>query len=142
MNLKLTNPLRGSREPWPLASRLIRFAFTAVALLFIKTHRYLFARIVRRSTGFTDPERLPEKPRRIASGLCEGSVAFLLVGIGLALSGSYHALWALSMSGLFSLLSGLWLKRTVWGLPTAPRRAAPVPEVLRRLVEVIRHGYP
>ena len=142
MNLKLTNPLRGSREPWPLASRCVRFAFTAAALLFIKTHRYLFARIVRRSTGFTDPEHLPEKERRIASGLCGGSVAFLLAAVAFALSGSYHALWALPMSGLFSLFSGLWLKRTVWGLPATPRRTRPLAEVLRRLVEVIRHGYP
>lgn len=142
MNLKLTNPLRGSREPWPLASRCTRFALTAVAVLFVKTHRHLFARIVRRSTGFTDPERLPEKPRRIASGLCAGSVAFLLVGIGFAFSGRYHALWALPMSGLFSLLSGLWLKRTVWGLPATPRGTRPLAEVLRRLVEVIRHRYP
>jgi len=142
MNLRLANPLRGSWKPWPLASRLVRFAFTAVAVLFIKTHRYLFARIVRRSTGFTDPERLPEKERRIASGLCAGSVAFLLVGIGFALSGSYHALWALPMSGLFSLLTGLWLKRTVWGLPTAPVGTRPLAEAFRRLVEVIRHGYP
>jgi hypothetical protein len=122
--------------------RCTRFALTAAALLFIRTHRHLFSRIVRKSTGFTDPERLPEKPRRIASGLCAGSVAFLLLGIGFALSGRHHALWALPMSGLLSLLCGLWLRRTVWGLPGAPGRTRPLAEVFRRLVEVIRHGYP
>lgn len=142
MNLKLTNPLRGSWEPWPLAMRLNRFALTAAALLFRKTHARTFEKVVRQSTGFLDPQALPEQPRRIASALSAAGTAFLFLGIGFAFARRYHALWALAMAGLLCAVSGLWLKRTVWGLPTDAGRPHRFAEVLRRLVRVIRHGYP
>ena len=143
MNLRLTNPLRGSKEPWPLAMRITRFLWTASALLFMHIHTRTLERIVRNNTGFTDPQALPERPRRIASRLCMASTGFLFLSIVFAIAKRYDAIWALALAILLCALTGRLLRRTVWGLPNAFReRRGRHTEVLRRLVRVIRHGPP
>ena len=143
MNLRLRNPLRGSKEPWPLAMRIARFLGTAVVLLFVHIHTETLKRIVRRNSGFTDPQALPERPRRIASRLCMASTAFLFLAIIFAVGKRWDAIWAVTLAAGLLTLAGRFLRRTVWGLPNAfrerPRRCT---ETLRRLGEVIRHGPP
>ena len=143
MNLKLRNPLRGSKEPWPLAMRIARFLGTGIALLFVHIHKRTLERIVKRNTGFRDPQELPEQPRRIATWICAASTGFLFLGITLALSGRLDAIWALAVAMACCAAASWMLRRTVWGLPNAFReRPRPLREVVRRLIRVIRHGAP
>lgn len=143
MNLRLTNPLRGSKEPWPLTMRIARFLGTAAALLFMHIHTWTFESVVRHNTGFRDPQALPERPRRLASRLCVASTGFLFLSIAFAVAKRYDAIWALVVAIFLCALSGRLLRRTVWGLPNAFTERTGLPtEVLRRLVRVIRHGPP
>ena len=143
MNLRLRNPLRGSLEPWPLATRLARFGLTALAILFFHISSDTLKRLVRRHARLTDPQGLPEKPRRIAERLSHLATALLFIGIGLVFAGSLHAIWVILLAIIVCAQIGRYLRRRVWGLPGAfGERTGRVQEVLRRLVQVIRHGHP
>ena len=143
MKSKLRNPLRGSMDPIQLTIRLWRFVLTAATMLFMHVHSKTFASVVRHSTGYTDPQALPERPRKLASRLCMASTAFLFLAIGYAISKSYHAIWAIVVAMLLCALSGRVLRQNAWGLQNAfhqqRRRMA---ETIRRLGQVIRHGPP
>ena len=142
MKLKLQNPLRGSLDPWPLAERLLRFLFTAAAMLFVNAHTSILKTVVRASTGLKDPQAVPDEPRRIASILCGASALFLFFAIGLMFAGRYEAIAAFFLSSVCCAIAGWWLKRHVWGVPTTPRGQGRVAQVLKRLWQVIRHGSP
>ena len=143
MNLKLQNPFRGSLEPRPLAARLARFVLTAAAVGFLNTSSRTFRSVVAHNTGFTDPQALPERPRRIAQGLCHISTALLFLGILFAFAKRLDAIWAIFLAVVVCALTGRYLRRTVWGLPNAFReRTGRWEEAVRRFVEVIRHGHP
>jgi len=143
MNLKLRNPLQGSMDPIPLTRRLWRFVLTAAAMLFMRIYSQTFNSVVKHSTGYTDPQALPEGPRKLASRLCMASTAFLFLAIGLAITKSYHAIWAILVAMLLCGLSGRVLRRTAWGLANAFHRPRDrFEEALRRLFRVIRHGRP
>jgi len=143
MKTKLRNPLRGSMDPIQLTIRLWRFVLTAAAMLFMHIHSKTFASVVRHSTGYTDPQALPERPRKLASRLCMASTGFLFLAIGYAISKSYHAIWAIVVAMFLCALSGRVLRQNAWGLQNAfhqqRRRMA---ETVRRLGQVIRHGPP
>jgi len=143
MNPRLHNPLRGSKEPWPLAMRIVRFLAASALLLFMHIHKSTLERIVRKNTGLTDPQALPERPRRAASWLCGVSTAFLLLGIAFALAGRLDAIWSIALAMACCAWASRMLRRTAWGLPDAFReRHRPHLEVLRRLLRVIRYGAP
>ena len=143
MNLKLRNPLQGSMDPWPLATRLSKFVATVGALLFLHIYTRTFESVVRHNTGFTDPLALPERPRRIASRLCMASTGFLFLAIGFAFEKRYDTIWALVVAVSLCALCGWFLRRTAWGLANAFR--LPVgrfEEAVRRFLRVIWHGHP
>ena len=143
MKLKPRNPLRGSMDPISLTKRLWQFALTSAAMLFMHIYSQTFSSVVRRSTCHTDPQALPERPRKLASRLCMASTAFLFLTIGLAMAKSYHAIWALVVAVLLCAMSGRVLRRTAYGLANAFHRPRDrVEEALRRLLQVIRHGHP
>ena len=143
MNLNLRNPLHGSMEPWPLGIRLTRFVLTAAVLLFMHIYTRTFESVVRHNTGFTDPQALPERPRRIASWFCMASTGFLFLGIGFIFAKRYDAIWALFLAVLLCGVSGRFLRRTVWGLPNAFHLpTGRLGEALRRAAWVIRRGHP
>ncbi len=130
-------------EPHAIASRVGRFAFTAVAIVFLAVSTRIFRHVVQRNTGLGEPQALPERPRRIAQWLCHVSTASLFLGTGFLLAHRLHAIWLLLLSLLFYAVAARYLGQTVWGLPNAFRRErGRFDEVLRRLVEVIRHGRP
>ena len=109
----------------------------------MNVHTRTFESVVRHNTGFTDPQALPERPRRIASWLCMASTGFLFLGIGFIFAKRYDAIWALLLAVVLCGLSGWYLRRTVWGLPNAFRLpAGRFGEILRRFLQVIRRGYP
>jgi hypothetical protein len=143
MKLKLSNPLRGSLDPIPVTKRVWKFALTAIAMLFLNIYSKTFSSVVKHSTGYTDPQALPERPRKIASRLCMASTAFLFLAIGLMFAKSYHAIWAAVLAMFLCAQSGRVLRQNAWGLQNAfYERRRHMAEAMRRLVTVIRHGPP
>lgn len=144
MNLRLHNPFRGSKEPGPLALRLIRFLFTAMALAFLAVSARIFRHMLQRHAGLADAQDLPERPRRVAAWLCHATTAFLILGLIFLLAGRLHALWALFLAGCFWLFAARYLGRTAWGLTNAFHEEwqGLLSEVVRRALQVLRHGTP
>jgi len=144
MNLRLRNPFRGSLKPWPLAMRLARFGLTAAAIFFFDMSSRTLRLLVRRHARLDDPQRLPERARRIAEWLCHAATGLLFLGIVLMISGrQLGGIMAMGGGMALSALTGRYLGRTVWGLPTAFHEpTGRVCEVFRRLVQVIRDGNP
>jgi len=143
VNLKLRNPFQGSREPWPLATRLARFLLTAIAAAFVNIASRTLESTVRRTTGLPDSQALPERARKIAQVLCYLATGLLFLGIWNFLSQGGHGLVLIALALLTWTLAGWYLGRTVWGLPNAfPEAGGEFREVLRRLFRVIRHGPP
>jgi hypothetical protein len=143
MKLKLKNPIPGSLDPIPVTKRIWKFVLTAVAMLFVNIHSQTFNKLVQRNTGFTDPQALPERPRKLASRLCMVSTAFLFLAIGFAFARSYHAIWLILLAMFLCAMSGRVLRQNAWGLQNAfYERRGHVAEAMRRLVQVIRHGPP
>lgn len=143
MKLKLRNPIPGSLDPMPVTKRVWRFVLTAVAMLFMNIHSQTFSKLVLRNTGYTDPQALPERPRKIASRLCMASTASLFLAIGFAFARSYHAIWLVLSAMFLCAQSGRVLRQNAWGLQNAfYERRGQVAEAMRRLVQVIRHGPP
>jgi hypothetical protein len=141
VNLRLQNPLRGSREPWPLASRLVRFVLTGLALLFFHLSSRVLQYLVERFAGLSDPQGLPERPRQIVQWMSHLTIGLLFLSMGMLVSGRPGALWPAILAWIVAALAGQFLRRTVWGLPNAfrepDRRLA---EMFRRVWEVIRGG--
>ena len=130
-------------EPRQLASRVGRFAFTALAIAFLGVSSRILRSVVEHNTGLGDPQALPERPRRIAEWLCHISTALLFLGIGLVFARRFTAILAIVLAILLAAVAGRYLGRTVWGLPNAFHEpAGRWGEVVRRLVRVIRHGHP
>jgi len=130
-------------DPIPLTKRLWQFVLTAAAMLFMHIYSQTWSSVVRRSTGYTDPQALPERPRKLASKLCMASTGFLFLAISLAIAKSYHAIWAIVVAVFLCAMSGRVLRRTAWGLANAfhqPRDR--LEEALRRLLRVVWHGRP
>lgn len=144
MNLRLQNPFRGSKEPGPLALRLVRFLFTAMALAFLAVSARIFRYMLQRHAGVADAQELPERPRRIAVWMCHATTAFLILGLILLLVGQLHAVWALLLASVLWFLAGRYLGRTAWGLTNAfhEERRGRLSEVVRRALQVLRHGTP
>ena len=143
MKLKLSNPLRGAMDPIPVTKRVWRFVLTAGAMLFMHIYTRTFSSLVKRNTGYTDSQALPERPRKLASRLCFASTVFLFLAIGLAFAKSYHAVWSILLAMSLCALSGRVLRQTAWGLQNAFfERHGHMAEAMRRLVQVIRHGPP
>jgi hypothetical protein len=143
MKLKLSNPLRGSMDPIPVTKRVWKFVLTAIAMVFMNIHSQTFSKLVRRNTGYTDPQALPEQPRKIASRLCMASTAFLFLAIGFAFARSYHAIWLVLLAMFLCAQSGRVLRQNAWGLQNAfHEQRRHMAEALRRLGQVIRHGPP
>ena len=143
MNLRLKNPLSGSKEPWPLILRIERFVFTAVALAFLAVSSRTLHSVVQQSAGLHDPQALPERPRRVAEWLCHVSTAFLLLGVVFTIAGRLHAIWAFCLGFAFRFAARRYLGRTAWGLTNAfHQEEGRFEKVLRRLGRVIRHGNP
>jgi hypothetical protein len=143
MNLKLRNPIPGSLDPIPVSKRVWKFVLTAVAMVFMNIYSQTFSKLVQRNTGYTDPQALPERPRKIASRLCMASTAFLFTAIGLAFAKSYHAIWCILLAMFLCAQSGRVLRQNAWGLRNAfHERRGRAAEAMRRLMRVIRHGHP
>ena len=143
MKLKLRNPIPGSLDPIPVTKRVWKFVLTAAGMLFMHIYSQTFNSVVKRNTGYSDPQALPERPRKIASRLCMASTAFLFLAIGLAFAKSYHAIWSISLAVFLCAQSGRVLRQNAWGLQNAfYERRRHMAEAMRRLVQVIRHGRP
>ncbi len=143
MNLKLRNPLQGSREPWPLATRLARFVLTALALAFLHIASRTLNRLVEKNTGLSDPEALPDRPRKLAQALSYAATAVLFLGVWTIFTQGSYGFLIIGLAVLISASASWYLRRTVWGLPNAFREeGGSLGEILRRLLEVIRHGPP
>lgn len=126
-----------------MASRLVRFGLTGLALLFFNLSSRVLQYLVERFAGLSDPQGLPERPRQIVQWMCHIAIGLLFLSAGMLVSGRPGAIWPAILAWLVVAGAGQFLRRTVWGLPNAFREPdGRLGEIVRRVWEVIRRGTP